>query len=106
MIATNSAAAAATSTSITTTTTTATTTTTTTTMTTTTTTTTITAFCFPTTSKRGTWKCYVAQQDVIAVVTAGGCSAGLRCFHPKAASHNHVAVSGFAAAFAVPPISV
>ena len=48
----------------------------------------------------------VIQQDVIAVVTTGGYTGGVRCFHPKAASHNQFAVPGLAAAFAMPPISV
>ena len=48
----------------------------------------------------------MAQQDVTGVVTTGGHTAGVRCFHPKAVFYNQVAVSGLAAAFVMPSISV
>ena len=42
----------------------------------------------------------------LEVVTTGSVAACVRCFHPKAACHNHVAVSGLAAALAMPSIFV
>ena len=44
--------------------------------------------------------------ELLLLLRVGRYTAGVRCFHAKAALHNHVEVSGFAVALGMPAISV